>query len=287
MSDSVSDVIGGEQLVKVILESLVHPFYIIDAETREIVMANSAALAGRDASARTCHLLTHMSPEPCNSSEHGCPLQVVLQTGEPTKMIHTHHDLEGNSRLFEVHGYPIRRNGKIVQMIEYSLDITDSVRAEEESKRALEALEENNRLKAEMIEAQESMIRELSTPILELWEGLLVLPVVGSMDSRRGYEMTESLLEALATKRCSAVVIDLTGIDTMDTAAANQFIKMFRSVRLLGAKPIISGISPHVAETLAYLGVSLGDALTVRTLKDALLWFIRGDEKEATGKRRT
>ena len=134
-----------------------------------------------------------------------------------------------------------------------------------------------------MIEAQESMIRELSTPILELWEGLLVLPVVGSMDSRRGYEMTESLLEALATKRCSAVVIDLTGIDTMDTAAANQFIKMFRSVRLLGAKPIISGISPHVAETLAYLGVSLGDALTVRTLKDALLWFIRGDEKEGVG----
>jgi anti-anti-sigma factor len=283
MSMAILDKKDANELIETILQSLVHPFYIIDAETYEVVMANPAALAGRDANARTCHLLTHMNPEPCNSAEHGCPLQEVLRTGEPAKMIHTHFDKDGNPRLFEVHGFPIRRNGKIAQMIEYSIDITDAARAEEESERALQALEENNRLKEELIEGQQRMIRELSTPILELWEGLLVMPIVGSMDSRRGSEMTASLLKAVEMHRCRAVVIDLTGIDVMDAATADQFIKMVKSLRLLGAQAIISGISEHVAETLVHLGASLGDAATVRTLKDALLWFIHGRGENATG----
>ena len=283
MSEATLDKDEANELVETILQSLIHPFYIIDAETYEIVMANEAARAGRDPNARTCHLLTHLNPEPCSSAEHGCPLQEVLRTGEPAKMIHTHYDLEGNPRLFEVHGFPIRKNGKIAQMIEYSIDITDATRAEEESKRALEALEENNRLKEELLEGQERMIRELSTPILELWEGLLVLPIVGSMDSRRGGEMTDALLKAVELKRCRAVVIDLTGIDIMDTATADQFIKMVKAVRLLGAKAVISGVSQHVAEPLTQLGVSLGDAVAVRTLKDALLWFIHGAGENSTG----
>jgi rsbT co-antagonist protein RsbR len=283
MTQSEFETNAPDQLVDTILRSLVHPFYIIDVDSYEIVMANPAARAGRDPHARTCHLLTHRNPAPCDSEEHGCPLQEVLRTGEPARMVHTHFDKDGNPRLFEVHGFPVRRNGKIVQMIEYSIDITDAVRAEDESRRAMQALEENNRLKEQLIAGQDRMIQEMSTPILELWEGLLVLPVVGSMDSRRGSEMTESLLKAVEAKRCRAVVIDLTGIELMDTVTADQFIKMIKSVRLLGAKAIVSGISEHVAETLTHLGASLGDAVTVRTLKDALLWYIDGTGETATG----
>jgi rsbT co-antagonist protein RsbR len=128
------------------------------------------------------------------------------------------------------------------------------------------------------------MIQEMSTPILELWEGLLVLPIVGSLDPRRGSEMTDALLRAVEKKRCRAVVIDLTGIDVMDTATANQFIKMVKSLRLLGAKAVVSGVSEHVAATLTDLRVSLGDVVAVRTLKDALLWFVHGAGGDPSGK---
>ena len=264
-----------DELIDTIFNSLVHPFYIIDAETYEIVKANPAALKGRDASARTCHALTHLNPEPCDSAEHGCPLREVLATGEPAEMIHTHFDAEGNPRLFEVHGYPIRDNGKIVQMIEYSIDVTDRVRAEEESEKAIKAAEEASSLREELIENQRSMISELSTPILEVWEGLVVLPVIGSMDSRRGREMVEALLNKVSEKKARGVIIDVTGLDVIDTATAAHFIGMVKAIRLLGAEAVISGISSSVAQTMGDLNVDLSEIVTLRSLKEGLSWFLK------------
>ena len=208
MTETTFETNAPDPLVDTILRSLVHPFYVIDVETYQIVMANPAARALGEPNAQTCHLLTHRNPEPCDSAEHGCPLKQVLACGTPARMVHTHFDREGNPRLFEVHGFPVHRNGKIVQMIEYSIDITDSVRAEEEHKRAIQAAQENERLREQLIAEQERAIRELSTPILELWDGLLVLPVVGSIDADRGHEMTQTLLDVVAEKRCRTVIID-------------------------------------------------------------------------------
>ncbi len=274
MTDPTFDTNAPDPFVDAILRSLVHPFYVIDVETYELVMANPAARALGEPGARTCHLLTHRNPKPCDSAEHGCPLKEVLGTGKNARMVHTHYDREGNPRLFEVHGFPVRRDGRIVQMIEYSIDITDSVRAEEEHKRMMEAADENQRLRERLIAEQERTIRELSTPILELWDGLLVLPVVGSIDAKRGQEMTQTLLDVVAEKRCRTVIVDLTGIETMDGSTADQFIKLVRALRLLGANSVISGISLEVAATISELRLDLGDAVTVRTLRDGLLWFM-------------
>jgi anti-anti-sigma factor len=264
-----------DELIDTIFESLVHPFYIIDAETYEIVKANPAALKGRDASARTCHALTHLNPEPCDSAEHGCPLREVLTTGEPAEMIHTHFDAEGNPRLFEVHGHPICDNGKVVQMIEYSIDVTDRVRAKEESEKAIKAVEEASSLREQLIESQRSMISELSTPILEVWEGLVVLPVIGSMDSRRSREMAETLLETVSEKKARGVIIDVTGLDVIDTVTAAHFIGMVQAIRLLGAEAVISGISSAVAQTMGDLNIDLSEIATLRSLKEGLAWFLK------------
>jgi rsbT co-antagonist protein RsbR len=264
-----------DELIDVIFESLVHPFYIIDAQTYEIIKANPAAVKGRDANARTCHALTHLNPEPCDSAEHGCPLREVLATGKPAEMIHTHHDAEGNPRLFEVHGYPIYDNGKIVQMIEYSIDITDSVRAQDESEKAVRAAAEATRLKEQLIETQQKMISELSTPILEIWEGVVVLPVIGSMDSRRSREMVETLLETVSQKKARGVIIDVTGLDVIDTVTAAHFIGMVKAIRLLGAEAVISGISSSVAQTMGDLNIDLSEIVTLRSLKEGLSWFLK------------
>ncbi len=116
-----------------VLESLTHPFYVIDAGNYKIVLANSAARLGPLTDATTCHELTHGSAEPCRAPEHFCPLEEVKRTGSPVTVEHTHVDAEGRERIFEIHAYPILDDrGEVKRMIEYNIDITERKAAEEE-----------------------------------------------------------------------------------------------------------------------------------------------------------
>jgi signal transduction histidine kinase len=115
-----------------VLESLTHPFYVLDAKDYTIVVANSAARLGNLAAKPTCYALTHRRGTPCDGSEHTCPLQEVKRTKQPVIVEHTHYDKDGNPRDMEVHAYPIfDENGEVAQMIEYSLDITERKKLEE------------------------------------------------------------------------------------------------------------------------------------------------------------
>lgn len=115
------------------LESLTHPFYVLDALDHSIVMANSAARLGDLSAKPTCYSLTHRRSTPCGGSEHTCPLQEVKKTKQPVVVEHIHFDKDGNPRDMEVHAYPIfDDDGNVVQMIEYSLDITERKRLEKE-----------------------------------------------------------------------------------------------------------------------------------------------------------
>jgi light-regulated signal transduction histidine kinase (bacteriophytochrome) len=116
-----------------VLESLTHPFYVLDARDYSIIVANSASRLGSLALKPTCYSLTHRRDIPCDGIEHVCPLQVVKQTKKPVTVEHIHYDKDGNTRNVEVHAYPILdEHGNVVQMIEYSLDITDRKRLEQE-----------------------------------------------------------------------------------------------------------------------------------------------------------
>jgi rsbT co-antagonist protein RsbR len=124
------------------------------------------------------------------------------------------------------------------------------------------------------IEQQRAAIRELSTPIMEVWDGILCLPVVGIMDSGRSADMTDALLRAVMSARARCTIIDITGIEVMDTSTADHFIRMVKAVRLLGAECVLTGINPQIAQTIVHMGVDMESVVTHRSLRDALQHFV-------------
>ena len=129
------------------------------------------------------------------------------------------------------------------------------------------------------IEKQRAAIRELSTPIMEVWDGVLCLPVVGVMDTMRSVEMTNSLLQTVVEKKTRCIIIDITGIDVMDTRTVDHFMRMARAVRLLGAQCVLTGINPHIAQTVVHMGIDLSNIVTHRTLHEALQRYVESSRR--------
>jgi rsbT co-antagonist protein RsbR len=124
--------------------------------------------------------------------------------------------------------------------------------------------------KLAMIERQQAAIRELSTPIMEVWDGILCLPIVGIMDTGRSADMTDALLRSVVSTRARCAIIDITGIEVMDTGTADHFIRMAKAVRLLGAECVLTGMNPQIAQTVVHMGVDMEGVTTHRSLRDAL-----------------
>ena len=122
----------------------------------------------------------------------------------------------------------------------------------------------------EVEEANRKVIRELSTPVIQVWEGVLVMPLVGVVDSTRANQMTEQLLTRITELSTRIVIIDVTGVPTVDTEVANHFIRATRAARLLGATSIMVGITPKVAQTLVRLDIDLGRLETYSDLRSGL-----------------
>lgn len=131
------------------------------------------------------------------------------------------------------------------------------------------------------IEQQRSAIRSLSTPVIEVWRGVLCLPVVGVMDTARSAEMTSALLQTIVEKGSKYAIIDITGIDVMDTRTVDHFIRMAKAIRLLGAECALTGLNPHIAQTVVHMGVDLSDIITHRSLRDALYRYVVSAAAEA------
>ncbi len=133
------------------------------------------------------------------------------------------------------------------------------------------------------IEVQRAAIRELSTPIIEIWDGVLCLPVVGVLDTTRSAEMTEALLAAIVEKGADCAIIDITGIQVMDTGTADHFLRMARAVRLLGANCVLTGINPAIAQTIIHMGVDLSGVVTHRSMRNALQQFVEEHRRKTEG----
>jgi rsbT co-antagonist protein RsbR len=110
---------------------------------------------------------------------------------------------------------------------------------------------------------------ELSTPVVQLWEGVLALPLIGTLDSERTQVVMESLLERLVATGSSIAVIDITGVPTVDTLVAQHLLKTVAAAQLMGADCIISGIRPQIAQTIVHLGIDLSTVATKASLADA------------------
>jgi len=131
------------------------------------------------------------------------------------------------------------------------------------------ALDEIALLKNFKILEQSRSVLEMSTPVTPIWEGILLLPLLGIIDTARTQDIMEKSLTKIAESEAKVFVLDISGVSTVDTAVANQLLKVTRATELMGCSSIISGISPAIAKTLVELGISTGEVRTTATLKDA------------------
>lgn len=155
---------------------------------------------------------------------------------------------------------PLRdERGEVSLVLGVTLDITEKKRVEDEL-----------RARLTQIEQQQEVIRALSTPIIEVWEGVLTLPMLGVIDSSRTAEVMDALLSRIVEAQARFAILDLTGIDMVDTGVAAHLIQLVSAVRLLGAEGIVVGIKPNVAQTMVTLGLDLSQITTHRNLRAAL-----------------
>ncbi|GHA80231.1 STAS domain-containing protein [Cognatilysobacter bugurensis] len=137
-------------------------------------------------------------------------------------------------------------------------------------KLALRCIGAFQRMRESIIERQQQELLELSTPVVKLWDGVLALPIIGTLDSNRTATMMETLLTRIADTGSAIAIIDITGVPTVDTLVAQHLIKTVTAIRLMGAECIISGVRPQIAQTIVHLGVDLGNVTTKANLADAL-----------------
>jgi len=138
-------------------------------------------------------------------------------------------------------------------------------------KLGLYTTEKFQKTREEIILRQQQEMLELSTPVVELWDGVLALPLIGTLDSARTQVVMENLLQKIVQTGAGIAIVDITGVPTVDTLVAQHLLKTVAAARLMGADCIISGIRPQIAQTIVHLGVDLGTVITKATLADAFV----------------
>lgn len=176
-------------------------------------------------------------------------------------------------RLFLTKKKPIRdEDGRALFLIGVSQDITDRKEAEEALRKTSEELHET---RTNLLET----IRELSTPVLPIHDGVLVVPLVGHMDSQRSSQLTEALLSSIERHRAEMVIIDITGLEIIDTAVASHLIQTTQAAALLGTECVLVGIAPSIARTLVQIGVDFGTLTTRRDLQAGMAYALEQKAK--------
>ncbi len=156
-------------------------------------------------------------------------------------------------------------DGRVQVLAAIVRDISEQQRAEQE----------RAELQAQIIHAQQAALRELSTPLIPVSDDVVIMPLIGTVDSRRAQQVMEVLLEGVALRRATTVILDITGVQIVDTQVANAFIRTAQAVNLLGARVLITGIQPEMAQTLVQLGIDLSSIQTHSTLRSGIAAALR------------
>jgi rsbT co-antagonist protein RsbR len=155
-----------------------------------------------------------------------------------------------------------------------AIDATDRIRSERQ-------LVE----KTKVVERQTETIRSLAAPIIKVWDEVICMPIIGAVDAARATDMMEHLLQAIVREQARFAILDLTGVEEMDTSTVHHVVRLFQAARTLGVDGVLSGARPSIAQTIVSLGVNLDALRTVRTLHDALSWCLRKRQQNAERRR--
>jgi len=164
--------------------------------------------------------------------------------------------------LFELLQQEIKDSSLLVGQLWAWTELIDSL--------GLQTISAYQKSRDELINRQQADLLELSTPVIKLWEGVLALPMIGTLDSARTQVVMETLLQRIVDTGSHIAILDITGVPTVDTLVAQHLMKTVTAIRLMGAECIISGIRPQIAQTIVHLGVDLGNITTKANLADAL-----------------
>lgn len=196
-----------------------------------------------------------------------CTCKIAIK-GDTINQGETIINIQGRDIPIEYSSRPLKNHeGKIIGCVEHFTDIAERIERE-----ALIVQQQKELLqqKTENIKILQGEILELSTPVIELWEGVLALPLIGNLDSKRARNAMKKLLETIESTKASIVIIDITGVPTVDTEVANHLLQTVDAVRLMGSESILSGISTHIALTMANLGIDMGNISVTSRMTDAL-----------------
>lgn len=188
----------------------------------------------------------------------------VIQTRTPLALEEQSETEQGVQVFFSQRSPIFDAQGNIYAIAGMATDITELRRAERE----------REMLQVQVIEAQQAALRELSTPLIPIAEDVVVMPLIGSMDSSRAEQVLDTLLEGVSQYQASSAILDITGLPVVDTQVASVLLQAARAVRLLGAEVILTGIGPEVAQTLVSIGADLSTITTPGTLQSGITYAL-------------
>lgn len=268
-----------EGFLSEIINAITSGIFVTDLE-HNILMINRAGakMVGKtpgDCFDRKCYEI--FDTPICRTDSCTCKLAMKNNIGSHGETI-MHKN--GHEIPIEYYSRPIRNHkGEIVGCVENFIDVSERV---EKDRLILTQKEELLIKREEDIRHLQDEILELSTPVIEVWEGILSLPLIGTMDSHRAYIAMERVLEAIEQTRAAFVIIDITGVPIVDADVAGHILQTASAARMMGTETLLTGVGPHIARVISDSGVSLDNIILRGQMTDALQYaIIRLEERKS------
>jgi PAS domain S-box-containing protein len=268
LMESSARLAAERSVLRTIIDSLPDVIYVKDREGRfEVANQALARMLGVDSpDALIGKADLQLFPREL-ASQYDADEQAIIASGVP--LIDKEEPVEyadGTSRWILTTKVPLRDpQGQILGLVGRGQDITERKRAEFE----------RERLQEELIQVQAVTLQELSTPLIPISDTVLVMPLIGRIDSRRAGQILETLLTGVQQQQADLAIIDITGVNLVDTQVAQALIQAAQAVKLLGARVVLTGLRPEVAQTLVSLGIDLSDIVTRGTLQSGIAYGLR------------
>jgi rsbT co-antagonist protein RsbR len=259
-------------LLQLVLDTFEDPIFVKDLQHRWIACNQAfCRLIGQPYDA----LIGHSDPDfwPPEQAEIFWQLDdEVFESGQPRGNEEQATGADGITRTIWTRKYPMRdQEGNIVGLCGIITEITHIKQRQEH----IERLEAEVNEKRALLEEQGALLDQLSVPVIQVWENILLLPLIGVIDDRRAAQVLENLLSAIGSAGAQVVIVDITGVPVVDTHVASYLIHAVKAAQLLGCRTILVGISPEIAQTLIGLGIDFSKITTRATLQDGLEYALK------------